>query len=71
MNEWQPIETAPRDGTRILADTRLGVMIIWRSGDDDYWVDDYVRFNGSAPSKPLFWMPLPKPPIQDSRSVET
>lgn len=59
---WQPIEAAPRDGTRILADTPLGVMVVWRSVDDDYWVDDYVQLNGSTPSKPKFWMPLPAAP---------
>jgi len=31
MSKWQPIETAPRDGTRILAWTPEGHDIVWWS----------------------------------------
>lgn len=72
--KWQPIETAPKDGTRILtfnltpcedADTRR--TTIEKAISVSYWV-----FGGwmEYPANPRFiegqkhthWMPLPEPP---------
>jgi len=75
MREWQPIETAPTDGTRFLA---------YRSGDDpeDIGVvsiihrhdpggalrnpkhnyETWVTDFGSPSTQPTHWMPLPEPP---------
>lgn len=66
--QWQPIETAPRDGRLILAWER-GTRIAWwgevdssnthgwASGelahDEAWWHDE---------CQPTLWMPLPKPP---------
>lgn len=59
--EWQPIETAPKDGTPVLlyATPRMEV---------GYWnvaVTD-VGITGWYPSmywrRPTHWMPLPEPP---------
>lgn len=59
---WQPIETAPRDGTRLLcyAPATEGRAAVVRN---DYW---WVRERGFAlmrPTQPYtHWRPLPQPP---------
>lgn len=69
---WQPIETAPKDGTRILLFVG-GSMIVVGQWDSDrnaakpkpYWDNDlrYVFGKTHARSVPItHWMPLPKPP---------
>lgn len=73
MNEWQPIDTAPKDGTPILlwdAESKSVNVGYWLDrytqpfhalvrGEDANWCDD-----GGA--NPIFnathWMPLPDPP---------
>lgn len=68
MSEWQPIETAPDDGTEILVTVRYNI------GADEYasstWVDSIMP-DGSwfiyperidLPFPPSHWMPLPDPP---------
>lgn len=68
MSEWQPIETAPRDGTVILVYRPLGrknSTYGGRVGIDAFGtVSSYpqewsqsLRF-----AKPTHWMPLPEPP---------
>jgi hypothetical protein len=59
--EWQPIETAPKDGRLILAahdETYQGgvVVISWRH-EYNAWADYDCDF-----WKPSHWMPLPEPP---------
>lgn len=58
---WQPIETAPKDGTRILVVCELGVIEsnIAQSGSFIY---KHLSGSGS-PVEPTHWMPLPKPPV--------
>ena len=65
--EWQPIETAPKNGTDILVMTGETMHVVrWINihGDFDYWaVDDNKHgpftLRGKAPTH---WMPLPEPP---------
>lgn len=66
-SQWQPIETAPRDGSDIQVsifkwnDPRFGrktVIANCDSDQDDEWYDD----DGDKIHQPTHWMPLPKPP---------
>lgn len=62
MSKWQPIETAPEDGTRILAYNAYGnIFITW-------WVSKYNGFGWESDStidfggreEPVKWMNLPE-----------
>ena len=77
-SEWQPIETAPKDGTRILALLRWGYSdgtagetqtVIYWYGGGLFWVVpipmNYVQGLDSDVA-PTHWMPLPKPPEQET-----
>lgn len=65
--EWQPIVTAPRDGTRLLLWT--GNMsttgMIW-STTVGWWDKEICHkwIHGSSVD-PTHWMPLPAPPCSD------
>ena len=75
---WRLIETAPKDGTRVLGTTRFGVeMVKWCKGEkaDDYgphpgWIgveQDSTclppNFRRPEPQfQPTHWRPLPAPP---------
>lgn len=59
---WQPIETAPKDGTSILcyssdtADTEVTICE-WRK-HKKCWMNDTLEFYVN----PAYWAPLPEPP---------
>lgn len=63
MSEWQPIETAPKDETLVLAVNSKGTQRVcwWAHGG---WVF-YQKYAG--PHSELLgvthWMPLPAPPL--------
>lgn len=77
---WQPIESAPRDGTRFLGLTKFGVeMVKWCDGAkaDNYgphagWIgveQDSSCIPASfrrpnAQHQPTHWMPLPTAPAE-------
>jgi hypothetical protein len=57
VSEWQPIATAPRNGSEILAWDELGFCAVV------YWDDARVEWtNGDIVLQPTHWMPLPKGP---------
>lgn len=71
---WQPIETAPKDGTMVLTwDGRAHNIAEWKPKrnyeDDANGVDDpthgrweYITEDMGEDDPPTHWMPLPEPP---------
>lgn len=74
LNEWKPIETAPKDGTHILAFRALiGIRYTNLTNPPTvvHWWDNpgeegfYTSVNELEPQEPFratHWMPLPEPP---------
>ena len=77
MSEWQPISTAPKDGTPILVFPGLlghPIVAAWERpakhpprGRVGNWSDNFgfwrvVLTNKATPYIPTHWMPLPPPP---------
>ena len=67
---WQPIETAPKDGTWIIGVWKnvlgeLGVVPVrWGvSWDNQYWA------NGVVVYEPTHWRPLPEPPVSPHSGI--
>lgn len=65
MTEWQPIETAPKDGSKILAWFADGdYSIIYWGAYDGSWVQSLPGLgsdSGYSPDTFIHWMPLPEP----------
>lgn len=71
MSGWQPIETAPKDGTVILlmqmhrdyTDSTLDIGHFGFLEVSDYDRSDvYDWFTNAGMEEPTHWMPLPAPP---------
>mgnify|MGYP001574536749 CR=1 FL=1 len=70
MMDWQPFETAPKDGTRILAwgPKEMVITIMWHAiprRDDGYWKlepDGGTESNYDIETPLTHWAPLPDPP---------
>ena len=66
---WQPIESAPQDGTPILLHRNIVPIYTscgeWADHRGGYWTTDF--FDSVTPEQlmagqPTHWMPLPQPP---------
>ena len=76
--EWQPIETAPKDGTEIIGwNGKIVTAIAYLSDEDDDghsgWCQSgytdggmlyYLHNALSDEGQPTHWMPLPHPPTE-------
>lgn len=68
MAEWQPIKTAPKDGTKIIVYTRADGFVPWVSWDDQdeyedeystgFWISEFIQWSGI----PTHWMHFPDDP---------
>lgn len=75
MGGWQPIETAPRDGTRVwlyrpeCPEDQRQATGWWHqswSGDEAWWMDPA----DSEQSEPTHWQPLPTAPTPPAAAEE-
>lgn len=64
MNNWMPIETAPKDGTKILA-AELLLGTIWIMEVCRFFEGEWILSWDNGDIYPSHWMPLPKPPNND------
>lgn len=68
VSEWQPMETAPKDGTRILLLRRWSqgwraVCGYWRRDwGEPYWAWDAHVVSDARQNPPSYWMPILEPP---------
>lgn len=70
---WQPIETAPKDGTQILMGKWHDGTLYWVGSGaiegDEFWldfIDDF--FKPEFHQQPTHWMPLPALPSNEEPS---
>ena len=63
MTEWQPIETAPKDGTRVLAwEYPYYTVVFWDDDEEEPYTPCWKISYGGDIMDPTHWMPLPEPP---------
>ena len=63
--KWQPIETAPKDGARVLLCASGGAVWMghWIGRSGAHVINGWTRFNCvDIDWNPTHWMPLPSPP---------
>ncbi len=72
MSEWQPIETAPKDGTRVML-FRAGRKICLGGYVTPSWALTLEGWKNSHGNffEPTHWMPLPLPPTNSTPTKET
>lgn len=76
VNEWQPIETAPKDGSSIFVWGALeiaqlpSVRVGCNGRYEVYWTGSSWRsyLYGGYVNNPICWMPLPEPPKMEDWS---
>jgi len=66
MSTWQPIETAPKDGTEILAwQWGEGTFVVFWCPRFFTWKWTTHRLDGDEYLYPSHWMPLPASPVTE------
>lgn len=71
MSDWQPIETAPKDGQFLVTDWKPGdvwahaIELVNAPFRPDGRIFNQNSGNYSAPGAWTYWMPLPAPPKGD------
>lgn len=63
--EWQPIETAPKNGEVILLANAKDEWVWTASYDDETGFADFINVEDlpdEPTNNPTHWMPLPEPP---------
>jgi len=78
VNGWQPIETAPKDGTEIWLCFGSNVMSgqwddqCYAKKPNPFWrgVKDYMGVKWFRANQPKCWMPLPPPPDEQEGDVD-
>ena len=69
--DWQPIETAPRDGSTILAWHHIyhcPIAVFWRESPS-LWPEPWIEktYSNCWPEAAFtHWAPLPEPPGEDN-----
>ncbi len=64
---WQPIESAPKDGTRVLGFVGRWVIVRWAVRFSEHYGDTSGGwYDGEIDGRafPTHWMPLPAPPAE-------
>lgn len=76
VERWQPIETAPNDGTYVLIGwfefpgQRHMEVAFWH-GTHKAWCQSHGLFTTDPNWQPTHWRPLPSPPDNGSTPGET
>ena len=66
-SEWQPIETAPKDMTRVLGYVEESVVVMWWFSYSSHDYGCWETVDGESEVDPTHWMPLPKPPAKEGK----
>jgi len=68
--EWEPIQTAPKDGTRIIVNDpkrsnktyKTKVLVVFWHKENEEWVSTMSNAHNPVPTH---WMHLPDPPTEE------
>jgi hypothetical protein len=67
---WQPIETVPKDDTKVLMTDGDRQWVGW-TDDGEFWsVETTWPISEDSNREATHWMPLPPPPVTESTSEE-